>query len=495
MYGPIRRTLVGLLIVGLVLPGSASAQQSAERPAEQPRVRQSLNLLDVWAEAELAYEEVPGASLAVVHDQERLWAQGWGMARPEDGAPATPETIYSICSISKLFTSVSAMNLWEAGRLELDDRVDRHLPWFTLKSRHQGLPLTIESLLTHSSGLPRESDYPYWSPPDFDFPTPEQLRKQLPTQETLYPPERYFQYSNLGLTLVGEIVSSVSETPYSEYVESNVLRPLNLASTAPAIPWESDRMAAGFSAITREGDRDAVPSFETDGIAPAAGYSSTVVDLTDFASWQLRLLEADSSEILKPSTLQKMHNVHWVDPDWDVHWGLGFVVWRSDDETFVGHGGSCPGFRSQLALQPANEIAAAFAANANGVDARKFAETAIQVLTPAVTAAEDTATASEESPDEFDKYTGRYSRQPWGGEIAVIPWEDGLAMISLPTDEPLDALEELRHIEGDTFRRVRENDDLAEPIRFETNDAGEVQALIQHSNPWPKVSSDAGLEK
>ncbi|MFW6206871.1 MAG: serine hydrolase [Gemmatimonadota bacterium] len=488
MSRPGARTLIVLLSF-LILTDAAPAQQPRS-VADHPRVTQALGLIDVWAEAELAYDDVPGASLAVVHDQERLWAKGWGMARPDDEATATPETIYSICSISKLFTSIAAMNLWEAGELELDDPVEEHLSWFTLRERHPGLPLTVQSLLTHSSGLPRESDYPYWSPPKFDFPTRQELRQRLPDQETLYPSEHYFQYSNLGLTLAGEIVSAVSGAPYSEYVTDNVLRPLNLESTAPSIPWDSDRMAAGYSAITRAGDRSPVPPFEAEGVAPAAGYSSTVLDLTDFASWQLRLLEADSAEVLEPSTLQKMHNVHWVDPDWDVHWGLGFVVWREGDETFVGHGGSCPGFRSQLALQPGSRLAAAFAANANGVDARKFAQTAIQILTPAVSAARDTATEPSTTPEELTKYVGRYSVQPWGGEIAVIRWKGGLAMVDLPTDDPLDALQELEHIEADTFRRVREDGDLAEPIRFRTNQAGEVEALVQHSNAWPRISAD-----
>lgn len=488
MIRPGARTLIALLFF-LALSDGAPAQQPGS-VADHPRVRQAAELLDVWGEAELAYNEVPGASLAVVHDQERLWEIGWGMARPGDGAPATPETIYSICSISKLFTSISAMNLWEAGELELNDPVEEHLSWFTLSERHRGLPITVESLLTHSSGLPRESDYPYWSPPKFDFPTRKEIRKTLSNQETLYSPERYFQYSNLGLTLVGEIVSAVSDTRYSEYVTDSVLRPLSLESTAPSIPWESDRMAAGYSGITRDGGRSRAPTFEPDGVAPAAGYSSTVLDLTDFASWQLRLLESDSAEVLKPSTLQKMHNVHWVDPDWDVHWGLGFVVWRTGGDTFVGHSGGCPGFHSELALQPAKNFAAAFAANANGVDTRKFVVTAIQVLAPAVSAAEDTATEVSTPPEELTKYIGRYSTRPWGGEIAVIRWKDGLAMLDLPTDDPLDSLQELEHVEGDTFRRVRKSDDLAEPIRFRTNEAGKVEALVQHSNAWPRVSPD-----
>ncbi len=151
MNRPGARILIALLFLLLACSDAAPAQQPAS-VADYPRVRQAVGLIDVWVEAKLAYNEVPGASLAVVHDQERLWANGWGMARPDDGAPATPETIYSICSISKLFTSVSAMNLREAGQLELNDRVEEHLSWFTLEERHRGLPITAESMLTHSSG-------------------------------------------------------------------------------------------------------------------------------------------------------------------------------------------------------------------------------------------------------------------------------------------------------------------------------------------------------
>ncbi len=489
-----------LLAAAVLAASSALAREGASPPttsevrhpplAEHPRVAQAVELLDAWAGAELTYRQVPGASMAVVHDGELLWAGSWGQARPEEGAPATPETLYSICSISKLFTSVAAMDLWEEGRLELDDPVAEHLEWFELEDRHRGLPITVESLLTHSSGLPREADFPYWSPPDFDFPSRREIRRRLPSQETLYPAETYFQYSNLGLTLAGEIVAEVSGRPYADHVRDRVLNPLGLEDTSPSIPWESagSRMAAGYSALTRTGEREPVPPFDAEGVAPAAGYASTVLDLARFASWQLRLLEADSAEVLRPSTLRKMHRVHWVDPDWDVHWGLGFVVWRQDDATFVGHGGSCPGFRSHLAIQPSTRLAAAFAANASGVPSGRFTENAHRILAPAVAAAQDTA-AEPPSPDPtFGRYTGRYSTHPWGGEIAVLPWKDGLAMVDLPTDDPMDALQELRHVEEHTFRRIRDDGELGETVRFLVDDSGRVEALLHHSNRWPRIT-------
>jgi CubicO group peptidase (beta-lactamase class C family) len=486
---PVLLLLAALLVGATVLPiqGLAQAQDDSQRLTEHPRVKQALTLLDRWASAELTYNEIPGASLAVVHDQERLWAKGWGMKQPTENEEATPKTLYSVCSISKLFTSVAAMTLWEEGKIELNDRVEEHLSWFALEERQSGLPLTLESLLTHSSGLPRESDYPYWSPPNFDFPDRQEIRTRIRDQRSLYPSQRYFQYSNLGLTLIGEVVAATSDTTYSAYVQEEVLGPLNLESTSPSLPWTSEWMATGYSAITRSGDRDPVPSFQAEGLAPAAGYASSVLDLTELAAWQFRLLEGGDEEVLKPPTLEKMHNVHWVDPDWDVHWGLGFSVWQVDEKTYVGHGGSCPGFRSHLALRPDKKLGAAFAANANGTNSQKFTETAIQILAPAVSAANDTTEAPSSPPPAFEKYVGNYSTQPWGGEIAVIPWKGGLAFVELPTEAPLEELEELKHVEGNTFRRVRENDELGEPVRFRTDESGRVDALIHHSNAWPRI--------
>ena len=197
----------------------------------------ALEVVRVWLDAQRAYEQIPGISAAIVHDQELLWSGGFGFADLARTAPATPKTIYSICSISKLFTSIAVMQLRDAGKLRLDDPVGKHLPWFTIeRSAPEGPEITIEGLLTHASGLPRESDYPYWTGPDFPFPTREQIVERISKQKTLYPAETYFQYSNLGLTLAGEVVAAASGMPYAEYVRRNILEPLGLSSTTLGDP-------------------------------------------------------------------------------------------------------------------------------------------------------------------------------------------------------------------------------------------------------------------
>lgn len=474
---------LALLLLGL--PGA----NGDSRLAEDPRVKDALQLLDIWVDAQIAYERIPGGSMAIVHDQDLIWSRGWGSSDLGTKKPAEPDTIYSICSISKLFTSIAVMQLRDEGKLRLDDPVEKHLPWFNLrKSFPESPPITIEGLLTHSAGLPRETDHPYWTGPDFPFPTREQIIERLSNQETLYPAETFFQYSNLGLTLAGEIVSAASGQPYEEYVKAKILEPLGLGDTTPYLPEDQrgGRFATGYGFFPREGERAKVAFFQARGIAPAAGYASTPVNLAKFASWQFRLLDKGGAEVLSANTLREMHHVHWMNPDWKTAWGLGFSVWRHEDQTFVGHGGSCPGFRSQLSVDTKAKLSAVFMSNAMGVDTRSFTQMAHEILSPAIEKALESPGKGKVASSELDKYTGLY-RSAWGEE-AVLTWEGDLAVVSTPTRDPLESLTKLKHIEGSVFRRVRDNDEgLGEEWVFELDAQGRVLRLKQHGNYSEKV--------
>jgi CubicO group peptidase (beta-lactamase class C family) len=481
-----------ILMAGMAAPSTAAAQV-----ADNERVKEAVTVMETWLEAQMAYEQVPSISAAVVHDQELVWSGAMGMAHPARGLAADEETLYSICSISKLFTAVAVMQLRDQGVLDLRDPVADHLPWYAVRQRHEtSAPVTIQGILTHSAGLPRESDHPYWTGPDFPFPTSEEVVAGLPNQETLYPAWRTFQYSNLGLTLAGEIVAERSGTPYEDFVRRNILDPLGMANTYPDIPetHRGGRLATGYGGMTREGTREEVAFFQTRGIAPAAGFASTARDLARFASWQFRLLDdGRTEEVLRGHTLQEMHRVHYADPDWNTFWGIGFSVNRSGDRTFIGHGGSCPGFRSQFMMDPRDRVAVIVMANAM-VNVGGYARGIHGLLAEAIRGA-----ASEESGErtgdptgtdadavgggsELSDYVGTYDSQPWGGETAVVRWRGGLALLSLPTDNPAEALRRLRHDEGDTFHRIRADGDLGEAVVFERDGAGRMTGYRVHGN-------------
>ena len=485
-----KRFIASLIVLVAVLL-AVSTSVRGQTVAEHPRVKQTLNLLGVWLDAQRAYQQIPGVSAAVVYDQQLLWSAGFGYADLSRKTPATPSTIYSICSISKLFTSIGVMQLRDEGKLRIDDPVARYIPWFEIKrSDPLGPEITIEGLLTHSSGLPRESDFPYWTGPEFNFPTREQVKERLASQETLYPAETYFQYSNLGLTLAGELVASVSGEPYETYVTKRILGPLGLKSTTPELPQKErgGRLATGYSALLRDGTRVPVPFFMARGIAPAAGYASTAEDLAQFAAWQFRVLERKGGEeVLKANTLREMQRVHWVDPDLETMWGLGFSVSKNDGKVFVGHGGSCPGFRTQLLLKPDEKLATIFLANAQGVNTGEFVQQMYNIVAPAIKAAGKPATSEAvQPPPNLSRYAGTYE-SGFGGEIAIVEWEDGLATLSLPTMDPVRGLAKLKKVGEHTFRRIRKDEALGETLVFEVGSEGRAVRVIWNSNQYRRV--------
>lgn len=448
-----------------------------------PTTGQALELARRWLDAQRAYEEIPGMSAAIVHDQKLLWSGGSGMADKATGRAATADTLYSICSVSKLFTSVAVMQLRDQGKLSLEDPLSKHLPWFTIKPAAGGREATIIGALTHSSGLPRESDYPYWTG-EFDFPTREKIIERVAAQQALYPADRYYQYSNLGLTLAGEIVSAHAGKPYADYVREKILTPLQLTSTYPEIPMEErgKRLAQGYSAKRRDGMRTALPLFQTRGIAPAAGFASTANDLAKFAMWQMLIRDAESDSVLDPRTLREMHRVHYVDPDFETYRGVGFSTWKDGKNVFVGHGGSCPGFRTAFQVQPEKKMGVVVIANASGVNTGRYAKSLFEIVSPTVG-----GKAEAKTFPSLDAYTGSYDAFPWGGENIIVAWGDGLASVDLPSTDPMNDLDRYRKTGEHTFRRVRTDGTLGEELKFELGPDGRATRLWVHSNPYPRM--------
>ena len=251
---------------------------------EHPAIADAVTVFETWVEQHIAHRHLPGLSIAVLYDQEVVWSEGYGYSDVEKKKPATPSTIYRIGSITKLFTSTAILQLRDAGKLRLDDPVALHLPWFRIPNPYPDAPeITIRHLLTHTSGLPREAAFPYWT--DHVFPTRDELAEGVLGQEALNPPETIYHYSNLGMSLLGEIVTVVSGQPWADYVQESILRPLGMSSSSTN-PGEKllPRLATAYLIEDAHGKREVMDYYEAGAIAPAGGIVSTVEDLGRFAS-------------------------------------------------------------------------------------------------------------------------------------------------------------------------------------------------------------------
>ena len=470
--------------------GSEATTDPKPDVRDHPEVQGALAIVDAWIDGVRDYREVPGISVGFVHDQQLVFSKGYGFANLRRKVPADADTIYSICSISKLFTAIAVMQMRDAGELTLRDPVADHLPWFDIQQAHTDAgPARIEGLLTHSSGLPRESDFPYWAGESFPFPTREAVIAQLSNQETLYPADTRFQYSNLALTLAGEIAAQRAGQPYAQYVQKAILDPLEMTDTRPLFPKKlhGKQMAIGYEGMDRARKREPVEPFFTRGITPAAGFTSTVNDLAEFASWQFHVLAGEPSTVLSANTLREMHRVHWIDPDWKLTWGLGFAVRQVDGQTVVGHGGACPGYITSFELIPKHKIAAIALTNAADGPAGNVATAMLKTIGAAVQkATKPAAEKKEASVIDLTAYSGNYGSSIWGGERAIRVWDDKLAMISLPSNT-IGEITKLKHVESDVFVRVTDSGEEREQVEFQRSEAGRVTGFKTHSNVYRKL--------
>jgi CubicO group peptidase (beta-lactamase class C family) len=472
-------TAVCLAAIQVALPASAHGGEQAA----STDYAEAVYLLDTWIESVLDYDRLPGMSIAVVHDQELVYANGFGFADVERRVKSTPGTIYSICSITKLFTSIAVMQLRDAGELSLDEPVSEYLPWFDPELLGAGSqPLTLRDLLRHSSGLPAVPDHTVWSDPELLYPSREELIERVSRLEFSYPTNTSFNYSNLGYSLLGEVVSVVSGVEYREYLQQNVLEPLGLVATTPYLPElvPGGDLATGYGRWPREGARVLITNSDARALTPAQGFASTVEDLAEFSKWQFRVLDEQDEDVLSRQTLREMQTVQWSDPDW----GLGFSIWHMEGRDFIGHQGGCPGYKSQIVLDPEEKIGVVVMINATDAPQFTLAFRAHEILAPVVRGPRD---STVEGSGEWTKYTGFYTADKAWSDAEVLEWNGSLAVMWVPTEDPVGSLVSLRRVEGDVFRQVRSDGKLGKHYIFETDADGSAVRMKFNNNQLRKT--------
>jgi CubicO group peptidase (beta-lactamase class C family) len=455
------------------------------QPVSDSSLKEAIAVIDAWIDGQKEFEKLPGISVAVVRDQTMVWSKGYGFADVEKKVPMDAGTLCSICSISKLFTSVAIMQLWEQGKLRLDDSVSMYLPAFRLKQDFESVPITIRALLTHSAGLPRESQYAYWTDP-YQFPTEKQINDSLSKQHTIYPASTMFQYSNLGMTLLGQIVARVSGMSYEKYVEEKIIKPLGLTDTRPSMPanlW-GEKLATGYGGIKRDGTRDKMPFFQANGVTAAAGFSSSALDLAKFASWQFRLLNKSTAELLKPSTLKEMQRAQWINPDGNLIWGLGFVIDNENGSKYIGHDGACPGYRTIVSIEPSTKLAVVVMVNTSGIDPGKYSSGIFKILNRYITE----KAGNDNGNINLSDYAGIYDVTVWGNEQVFLPWKGRLVSLNLPANDPLGSRTPLfKSVGKDGFRLERKDELPGQFIWFERDATGKVKRVWQNNNYVEKI--------
>jgi len=289
-------------------------------------------------------DRLPSVAAAVVRKGETVWRNAVGVADYAEEREATPETQYRIGSITKTFTATAIMQLRDEGALDLDDRLEAHLP-----GTRDGSP-TIRRMLAHLSGMKREAREMFV---DGTSPTEDELEVELALG-----PGQAHHYSNLAFGLLGRVIAARRGQPYTRVVDERILAPLGLERTTwfPEAPKAQGYLVDEYAGTVWE-----EPETDLGGVAAMGQLWSTVDDLARWATFLARGEEG----VLAPATVEEMWfpQVMYFPDDWVLAWGLGIALYSHEGRVFGGHGGAMAGHLAGVYVNRKTEVGAAALTN------------------------------------------------------------------------------------------------------------------------------------
>ena len=341
----------------------------------------------------------PGAAVLVGQKGKIIYQRAIGMANLELDVPLRTDHVFRIGSVTKQFTAAAILQLAEQGKLSLQDDITRFIPDYPT----QGKKITVEHLLTHTSGIKSYTGMQEWDamPRRKDF-TPAELVDYFKNQPMDFEPGAGYKYNNSGYVLLGFIIEKVTGKSYADYVTEHFFKPLGMRNSyyGDVEPVIKNR-ASGYSQADVAGTYANAPYLSMTQPYAAGSLLSTVEDLY---TWTKAL---HGGKVLKPESLKKATTPYVTADGVNSHYGYGLQMGNLLGSPTVEHSGGIHGFLSDLIYLPNEDVCVAFLTNCNCESPRdlsaKMAALAIgKPLAPA-TAAID--------PGSLEQYTGVYENE------------------------------------------------------------------------------------
>ncbi len=354
--------LAFLLLAALVLSGvrPVSAQAAGGGPSDPAELEA---FMDGLMTAEMNEKHVPGAVVLVVKDGDVLFAKGYGYADLEARTPVDPEkTLFRPGSVSKLFVWTSVMQLVEQGKLSLDADVNEYLD-FTIPATYPE-PITLKTLLTHTPGFEDRGEDLFKLKPESVISLDAYLKKDLPAR--VFPPGKIGAYSNYGTALAGYIVERVSGMPFYEYVEKNILSPLEMTHATFRQPLPANLAADMSSGYNYFNGGYVKGGFEYVVAYPAGSLSASGLDMAKFMIAHLQNGRYGEAQILQEETARLMHSQLYTADPRITGMAYGFFENVLNGQYIVSHGGDTLLFHSGLYLFPEQNLGFFISTNAVG---------------------------------------------------------------------------------------------------------------------------------
>ncbi|WP_178388876.1 MULTISPECIES: serine hydrolase domain-containing protein [Actinomyces] len=427
----VTRRAMALVVVALLaslslLTACGSTSSSASLPPREPPAgKHQLTTEDVnaWLDGKLPDAlkngDIPGAVVSVVKDGQVVTTRGYGWADTgaSGGQPVAVDpqkSLFRVASISKIPTSIAAMQLVEQGKVDLDADISAYLD-FEIERRFDE-PLTLRNLLTHSAGF-EESIRMAQDETDLEA----YVKTNPPVQ--VFEPGTTPGYSNYGMALAGYIVQRVSGQPFEAYVREHVLEPAGMTSSTYEQPLSKDMAGSLGPGHTSTGEE--VP-FELMGDFPAGSLTVSAPDFAAFMNAQL----SRSPKLLREETWEQMWSPGLGEERLGNRakageMGLGYFDLSRHGRRVVGHGGDIVGWHSQFELYPEESTGIFISYNGDGNDSdssNNLREDLAQGFADRYFPGETVkASGSKDSAERARQVAGSYvpSRVPWASFAAA----------------------------------------------------------------------------
>ena len=332
----------------------------------------STQLIGKNARQLLASKDVPSISIGIVHRNQLIYKSAFGFADRERKLLAKPDTLYQIGSISKTITATMLMKLVEEQKMSLDEPVQLHMPSNVRLSRvDQGL--TLRHLVTHTSGLPRDSD----KVRAIKVPQPSDLHQALDEVELEYSPGTRFSYSNLGFMILGDVVSHSKGASYEQCLQEMIAKPLSMDNTTSVFS-ESIQNAMAVHYWDEDSPRFPRPCLNFGGIPGCGGIVSNVPDMAKYLSWQLTGRKNETA-ILSRDSLLAMHQKQVPTGNWNNELGVAwFSSLSREQDILISHGGEVDGHSCNMIFSPSHEVGIIVMSNVGGSNIVDFSDWLMQ---------------------------------------------------------------------------------------------------------------------
>lgn len=311
----------------------------------------------------------PGVALAIVKDDEVIFAEGFGYRDVENKVPMTAETLLAIGSSSKAFTTFTMGTLVDEGKLEWNTPVREYIPWFRLHDPTLTERLTPRDLVTHRSGLPRH-DLVWYN--NYTASREEFVRRLAFLKPTADLRER-FQYNNLMFLTAGYLIEVLTEKTWEDAVRARILNPLDMKRTNFSVVDSQKDANHALPYREYKDNIEKIPFRNITNIGPAGSINSSVNEMSHWLLVHLNQGKFKDQQVINPQTVQDMHlaymptggtpSIAEITP---ADYGLGWFVDTYRGHRRVRHGGNIDGFSALVCMFPDDGVGIVALTNKSG---------------------------------------------------------------------------------------------------------------------------------